>query len=858
MSSDNQTTLATEYDLTNCEREPIHLLGRVQHGSTLMVFSSDWLLTAFSENLVEYFKKEKSELIGLPSSKLLSVSASERILDAVSNLTLPDQVERIHQVALFGGQNLFDVAIHFSGANLIVEFERAEAALTSDRIQALRRSMQSFGQSDGVNGLCQSAAQSIGQMTKFDRVMVYRFHGDDSGEVIAEHRNSDVDSFLGLRYPASDIPAQARALYKRSLTRLISDVQATGIPIFPVTTELDLSLSMSRAVSPIHLEYLKNMGIGASFSISILVEGKLWGLFACHHHSPRHLGFELRAFCELFAESFSFELSSRLRDQNYIASDAVGQLNRLMMASLNTTKPLFDNLKQHATYLKSLISCDALVISMEGARYCIGDQISSEDISLVLAQLNSQSTPSVVAIPSLREWLPSGLTVGERFAGVLAIPISRRPRDMLLYVRREEAQTITWAGNPEKPVELGPNGARLTPRKSFAAWELLQRGHCREWLPSEIALAEKLKQLLLELIVRNLDERNRIIREGQEQQDILIHELNHRVRNMLGLINSIILQTKTDDGVEVFKDVLSGRVKALAVAQTMLTERNWDSPPFELILENEFDAMVSDMGRVNYAGPKITLTPKAFTSLTLLFHELITNAAKYGALSVTGGRVNVRWHLDRFDDLIIDWEESGVTIDSSPTRTGFGSLIIERTVPFDLGGEAKREFARHGFNAHFVVPKEHFHTDETGEGISHGEPAVVAPEETLEERPSSNPMGKALVVEDNMLIAVDIEQTLLDYQFETVEICSSVSMALEVIANNEINFAVLDVNLGRETSEEVAIELKKREVPFIFATGYRDSYSGLADRFPGVEFASKPVTRRTMVEMIDRCFEGLE
>ena len=619
--------------------------------------------------------------------------------------------------------------------------------------------------------------------------------------------------------------------------------------MLPIGNQLDLSISLLRAVSPIHLEYLRNMGVKASFSISILLEGNLWGLIACHNYTPKHVGIETRSYCELFVESFSLELNNRIRAKNQLIAGKASQLQRLMMASLDVSETLFDNLSRNIQSIKDLIDCDTLLVSMDGRYKVVGDTLSEEDIQLLLTQLNLQGSTRIFHTQNMGQWLPEGATVGDRFAGLLSVPVSKRPRDQIIFLRREESKEVTWAGNPEKPVELGPNGSRLTPRKSFAAWKILQQGISKEWTSDEIGIAKSLKEVLLELVVRNLDELNRITQEAHQQQDILIHELNHRVRNMLGLINSIISQTKTDDSIEVFKGILGDRIRALASAQTVLTDRNWEAPPIKLLFENEIEAFVDDTSRISLNGSGLLLSPKAFTSLTLVIHELLTNAVKYGALSQDGGAITVDWHLDRYGDMHISWKESGITIDENPVRVGFGSTIIQRTVPFDLGGESKVLFKRSGLQASFVIPSK-FVQNNVNDDDDCDDKQESNNNSENNTQPKQGAEQKALVVEDNMLIAIDVEQTLYSHGFEKVELAMSVSSALDLIASHDFDFAVLDVNLGQETSEVVALELEKLSIPFIFATGYRESFSELSDRFKSVKFLAKPFSQRELIETI--------
>ncbi len=846
----NTSVEPMKYNLSTCDQEPIHLLGKVHSGGGLLALSADWLVIAHSDNVPAMAHKSAESILGAPLNDLLTQASVSALTKLVNRLEDEDQLERLLGVALFVDNKEYDLTVHFSHEVLILEFAPSdEVAVAADYTDSLRGALRQLAKADGVDKLCHQAASSVGQMIGFDRVMIYKFHPDGSGEVIAEHRMSDVDSFMGLRYPPSDIPQQARALYKRSVLRVIPDIDDPGVEITPHDADLDLSLSTLRTVSPIHIEYLRNMGVQASLSISILIDGELWGLIACHHYSKRDCSTALKTHAELYAESFALALRSELNNAASLGTGGAQKLHMQMMAGLDPSLALFANLSAFSPKIKSLIACDSLVLSIDGERSVVGDPVSSEDIDLLVKRLNRQATTKVTAVENLGNWLDTDATVAERFAGLLAVPISKRPRDLLMFLRREETTEVKWAGNPEKPVELGPNGSRLTPRKSFAAWNMLREGFCRPWTPQDLNLANELKGTLLELVVRNIDERNKIASEAQDQQDMLIHELNHRVRNILGLINSIVGQTATSvETVDEFKGILAGRIQALALAQNQLTERNWNNTPFSTLLETELNAFVDGQDRIKASGPEILLTPKAYTTMTLLIHELITNAIKHGALSTPTGTINFSWALDHHLNLELNWSESGVTVEKPPERRGFGSLIIERAIPLDLSGEAEHKVTRDGLQARFLVPNKHFTYDSNaqvdGSASAQNIEASSVPSPTAEVTGSD--LGAVLIVEDNMIIAIDEETTMAEMGFSQVHLASSVASAMQIIARGELTFAILDVNLGVETSEPIAEELARVGVPFMFASGYDQGLERLTAKF-NAPLLKKPFTRDSLI-----------
>ncbi len=830
----NVVKLNTQYDLSTCEKEPIHLLGRVQSFGYFIAFNSDWGIIAASENVTELFKVPVDKMLGRNLETLFDKTEVNRIKATFLGINGSNHSERLTNIDLFKTGQLYDLAIHLSGSTIVVELEKSVDS-SSDQLQVLKQMIRKVTDTDNLEDLLSISAEHVSTLTGFDRVMVYRFHGDGSGEVVAEHRNASVDSFMGLRYPASDIPRQARALYKRNLTRLIADVHDTGVPIHPQHANIDLSISSTRSVSPVHIEYLKNMGVAASMSISILVDGELWGLFACHHYSNKYVSLCDRTIAELYVESLALELRVKLNSQSHSDTELSRQLHMKLVTSLNNDLSLFDNLKSHVNFIHKLIPSDSMVLVVGGEYQVAGDPISSEDIQLLVKRLNHSSQSGIFSVESLQEWLNDDLTIADRFAGMLVVPMSRRPKDLLIFLRKEEPQKVSWAGNPEKPVELGPNGIRLTPRKSFEAWIEMRKGYSAPWTDQQIALAEQIKTVLLEIIVRNLDDYNRIASEAQSQKDMLIHELNHRVRNILGLISGIVSQTSTQDlSIKDFQSILGGRVQSLAIAQTHLTEKNWNFAPLTMILDNEERALVAKTNLMKRSGPEVKLSPKAFTTMTMVIHELLTNAVKYGAAKSENGQINLNWQIHQ-GELHLYWRESGVTIEQSPSQFGFGSVIINRSIPHDLGGVAKIEYQRSGVVAEFVIPAMHFETAEAEhKSDSTSSEAVSIIHKGQPDKES------VLIVEDNMIIGFELERMLQAMGYKNIELAATVQEAHESINKKIPGLAVLDINLGDESSETVADCLRNKSVPFIFATGYSSVKDGFKKKHANVPVVEKP------------------
>lgn len=381
--------------------------------------------------------------------------------------------------------------------------------------------------------LLSNVTDELRRMTGYDRVMAYRFRHDDSGEVVAESRREDLESYLGQRYPASDIPAQARRLYIQNPIRLIADVAYTPMRVFPAlnpeTNEsFDLSYSVLRSVSPIHCEYLTNMGVRASMSISIVVGGKLWGLFSCHHMSPKLIPYPVRMSFQIFSQVCS-AIVERLEQGRIAELLRVSTERRLALARrARDADDLFGALARPDDGIATLIPCDGALVMLGGRTLSIRGDFERQ-AGNVLHRLQRDPERDIYHTdnwPQPSEDSPDG---GD-CCGVLAIRFHRQESGWIFWFRHEEVHRIRWGGKPEKLLTIGPSGPRLTPRGSFEAWEEVVRGHSTPWSETDLAIAEKLRLDLMELCLNHAAEVDRM-------RQRLIAVLGHDLRNPLQSIS---------------------------------------------------------------------------------------------------------------------------------------------------------------------------------------------------------------------------------------------------------------------------------------------------------------------------------
>jgi light-regulated signal transduction histidine kinase (bacteriophytochrome)/CheY-like chemotaxis protein len=844
MASEQITTKAhPQVDLTSCDREPIHQIGGIQPVGFLIATSLDLLISRASANVASFLGRSVQSLLGAPLHSVFVEQAVHSIRNHLTMLRGPDAVERIFAAMLQHGGGLFDISVHMSGSTIIVEAEPSQSpgALNAG---SMVRSMMSRMQ--GQTNLAREAVRLVQSLTGFDRVMIYKFHADDSGEVIAERALAGLEPFLGLRYPAEDIPRQARALLIRNPVRLLADVDAPPSLIMPqldaIHEPLDLSMSTLRAHSEMCIEYLKNMGVGGTMTVSLIRDGRLWGLISCHHTSARHVGFEQRTTVELFGQLLSFLIAEQERADQAAYEARICDLQQQLGTALLSDGAPEQKIVAMAEQLRDLVPYNGLAV-------CVGDKVilwgatpTLDELTELRSLLDRTAIGRIFSTDSLANFYPPATGFAERAAGMLVVPISSplTPRDYLIFFRHEIARSVVWAGKPGKPVVYGPNGPRLTPRKSFEAWRELKRGQSAPWSEAELRAAEFLRVSLLEAMLHFTGMTERENRAATQRQEILVAELNHRVRNILGLIRSLVSQSRTSAAdVDTYAKILGDRVHALARAHDQITAKNWGPGSLAALIATEAEAFLGrNASRIDASGPSIQLRPAAFSTVALVIHELVTNAVKHGALQGDNGRISIAWTYDVEGSVTLDWSEAGGPLVAEPTRRGFGSTVIKRSIPHELGGLAMLDYLASGFQARFVLPSQHIVIGDDDQPTPIAAPRANA---------SQHLSGLVLVVEDNVLIALDVEDVLIALGAERVVTASNVTEALHLIDLETPSFALLDINLGRETSWPIATRLRSLGVHHVFATGYGDGISyPLEHRFTAV--ITKPYTSGSIAQ----------
>jgi light-regulated signal transduction histidine kinase (bacteriophytochrome) len=489
-------------DLSDCEREQIHLAGSIQpHGALLLLRASDGLIVQASAN-AGAFLALPGQMIGRGLGDIGGSLAQE----LAPFLKSPPTVATVARGTAGGKDEKFDALVHtpFEGA-LVIELERAGPAL--DLSSQVETGLQAIVAAPSLHTLAEETASMFKSQTGYDRVMVYRFDEEGHGEVFAERREPHLEAFLGNRYPASDIPQIARRLYERTRLRVLVDVEYEPVPLTPrecplTGQDLDMSLCFLRSMSPIHIQYLKNMGVGATLVASLVVGGKLWGLIACHHYSPRNVAFETRAACELLAETISTRIAALESFAQAQAELSVRRLERRMVEAVSQNGDWRASLFDHPQALLQPVRSQGAALLFDGQTLTAGNVPGTQQLHDIAEWLDGKPREPVIATASLGLDDQSFVPLASTASGLIAVPVSSAPGEYLIWFRPERIRMLTWGGDPLEPVLIGNDPTDLSPRRSFAKWHQLVEGKCDPWTPADITAAKLIGETVADVVLQ--------------------------------------------------------------------------------------------------------------------------------------------------------------------------------------------------------------------------------------------------------------------------------------------------------------------------------------------------------------------
>ncbi|QDT39783.1 ATP-binding protein [Stratiformator vulcanicus] len=653
-----------------CDREPIQFLGRVQsHGLLMALDAGDLQIVRVSDNSERLIGIRPEDLLGQSAPSVFSGEFRDVIESCLHDLSAGKNNPLRLDIAVRGESVTFDGVVHRTGDCVIVELEnpRTEAHARSPRgrvidqhFEFVRGTLADVAQLSDLDEIGQQITRAVRGYTGFDRVMLYRFEEDEHGVVIGEDRPEEMEPFLGLHYPASDVPQQARKLYCRSLLRLIVDVDDPGSPVVAsddrqARVPLDLSHAVLRSVSETHIEYLRNMDVGASMSISLVQGGRLWGLIACHHRGPRFVSYERRAACEM--------LGAVVMGQITAAEQAIAERRRAaanadcakIVQAAATRASISDALVEYERPFLSLVEATGAAVFIGGTTRLLGTTPELKNVTRILDEIENSVGGPISRLERVAELSADFSQFSKNCCGVLAMRFVNG--DAILFFRPETVRTIKWAGNPYREVEDRPASVsesdspldRLSPRNSFAIFAESVRGRSVPWTEANLEVAELLKSSIESLLGRRADEvsqlQRRLVSTNDEITQLIAavsHDLKGPLvtcRGFIGLMADDLESGKMDDVRDsatridqaaaqmnrAIDDLLSfSRLEQVARSRSRV-----EGDQIRRYVLDRYESQCRDKG-VNLEVDELSSAWADFDGLCRVLDNLIGNALKYG------------------------------------------------------------------------------------------------------------------------------------------------------------------------------------------------------------------------------------
>lgn len=887
--------MSSSPDLSICDREPIHIPGKIQnYGMLCGIDPETCAIKVYSENFQERFPKARKlqDFIAEPEliiEKLRGVFQQSRDNDQRYPLEL-----NLKGTEESSQSNTCWTICYAANNLLIIECEQPQRSVNQDDQKnyfSLSLELTTIPRLNPIANFaqqCKQVAEWTRSQTGYDRVMVYRFDHLDNGQVIAEAKREDLPSYLDLWYPATDIPTQARALYRKNWIRMIADTgQKTSVVHSDEVEALDMSHSLLRAVSPVHLEYLQNMGVRASLSVSLMIKDKLWGLLVCHHQTPRYLSPVERLNLEIVGQSFSHQLEAKEREQrNQIRADKQEKLHALilLLASKGDIKKGLQDLKSDILDIQD--AC-GFAYYTDKKITVIGETPEASEIRNLL--VDSQSRQREKLIHKSDHFR---CETNAKVAGYLLLPLFADNLETgTIWFREERARTVQWGGKPEK---ITHEDGRISPRKSFAAWEETVRNHSNPWTEIDIELAEKFSVYFLGHVIKTLDETRKLVaalKKTDRAKDIFLANVSHELRTPL---NSIlgwtqlalngaataqdkidalhIIQNNAKTQNELINDLLdysriiSGNLKIkrekvfLPLLATEVCEGFATAASAKKIIINQ----TTEGHSISVLGDRIRIKQ--------IIWNLISNAIKF---STVGSKVDI--HLRKTDDeVIIEVADEGrgiakddlekvfsqfLQVDSQHGQNGLGLglTIVKNLVDLHAGKVAARSAGLDQgttFCVSFPTVPAIFEDDDGTEEV------LEASNAPRQGRSGLLQNLQVLVAEDEKDAAGFLEKALA-FQGAKVEIATNGREALEILKKQSFDLLISDIGMPEMDGYELIKTIRKSSDETLSALKSiaLTAYSYPKDRIKALDsgfnsYASKPVSTEELFAVILSVIRG--
>lgn len=709
-ASRNQPAPDESRDLEICASEPIHVPGAIQpHGALVVLDAETLAVTGSSAN----------------ASLLLDVEVSGEDLLTRLSQGLDDAIrawvrtpERIYQGAFALAGGMAHVTAHRTQSDIIVEFERLSQAdeETIARIfPKLKTFSERIGAEESVAGCAAIAAGFVRELTGFNRVLVYRFDQEWNGHVVGEDGDGTLPSYLDLRFPAGDIPAQARELYRLNRLRIIPDVDYEPVPVeLARERPLDMSFSTLRSVSPVHLEYMRNMGTTASMSVSIIVDGVLWGLVSCHSRGAHRVSINIRNACDFAVQSLSTVLAARQRASQAAERVELGALQARLLSAMSAADDWRAGIASAEELVLGLFRATGAALILDGHFQSWGNAPDEENAREIVAWLEKNGEDEVTATDNLPGRMPDAAHLSGIASGLLAIRISELHPGWLLWFRPEIVRTVEWGGDPHKYVR---EEGRIHPRVSFERWKEQVGMHSAPWRQAEVAAAEDLRSAIMGIVLRRAEEKAQLTEELQRSNKELeafsysiSHDLRAPFRHIVGY-SELLRQRENelDEKSRHYLDSISESAVAAGrlvddllnfsqIGRAALARKTVDMNKIVIEVRRSLELGAKDR-RIDWNFGHLPLAWCDVSLVRQVWYNLMENAVKYtrtrdlARIAVSG------WQED--GKVVYRVEDNGVGFDMAYLQKLFGVFQrLQREEDFEGTGIglalAKRIIDRHG------------------------------------------------------------------------------------------------------------------------------------------------------------------
>jgi two-component system, chemotaxis family, sensor kinase Cph1 len=651
------------FDLTNCDREPIHIPGSIQpHGVLLVLQEPDLKIIQVSANTRTLVGQEPEQLLNTYLKDLLDENQIETISQC-----LEKDFESVNPLKISVNNTIFDGVIHccdsasapgYGLRQLILELEPAQTnnkAEFLDFYKLVVSSINKLQKAITPEQICQEIVKEIRILTQFDRVMVYKLDPDGSGKVVAEDKQEHLTPYLGLHYPATDIPKQAKHLYTLNWLRSIPDINYQSIALVPQLNPLtncptNLSLSVLRSVSPLHIEYLQNMGVTATLCVSIIENGQLWGLIACHHYVPKHVTYETRTACEFLGKVMSMQLVAKEENQDLDYKMKLKSILSKFVESVGLQHNLVEGLVAEKDNLLELAGAQGIAICWQDEIFVAGKTPNTAQLNELSNWIGTKLQDNLFYTNNLSKDYPVAEQYTDVASGLVALAISRVNKNYVLWFRPEVVQTVSWGGNPNKPVEIDAGGElRLSPRKSFELWQETVKAQSLPWKTWEIEAVLELRGAIVSTVLRQADELAKINIELEQTNTeldafayIASHDLKEPLRGIHNYSNFLIedySNVLNEDGVSKLQTLVRLTQRMEDLINSLLHFSRLGRVELAIYLTNLNDVVqqVLDLLRARIEETKVNISiPRPLPIvecdrilITEVFSNLISNSIKY-------------------------------------------------------------------------------------------------------------------------------------------------------------------------------------------------------------------------------------